>query len=274
MAEYLIEAQQLCCQVGRRYLLRDINWQVRQGEHYCVFGLNGCGKTTLLSVIAGFRQQTAGTVKVFGHAFDEHNVLRQRQRIGWVSSSFFDQYYQQEPALYIVLSGRTGGLGLDHTLTDKDVRQAKDLLAALGLTDKLYQPFGSMSKGERQNVLIARALLAEPEILILDEPCSGLDVIARERVLNTVRRLAASDRMTVIYVTHHTEEILDCFAHTLLLDNGQVYACGVTEELFTEARMRDFLKQPVTIAQRAGRIDLRADLADDLTGLLERGQGR
>lgn len=273
MAEYLIETDKLSCQVGRRYLLRDIDWQVKRGEHTCVFGLNGCGKTTLLSIIAGFRAQSAGTVRVFGEAYDRQNVLRLRQRIGWVSSSFFDQYYHQEPALYIVLSGKTGSLGLDYALTEADVKQAKALLTALGLADKMHQSFATMSKGERQNVLIARALIAEPEILILDEPCSGLDVLARERILGTVRHLAEAGKMSVIYVTHHTEEILDCFTQTLLLSRGEVYAAGATKALFTEEVLEDFFGQIVTITQRAGRMDLRAETFDDLTRLLERGKG-
>ena len=274
MAKRVIETEKLCCQIGRRQLLKDIDWRVEAGEHYSVFGLNGCGKTTLLSIIAGYRLPTSGTVRVLGEPFQEAAILAQRKRIGWVSSSFFDQYYTKEPALYIVLSGKTGGLGLDHALTEADVKQAKALLAAFGLAAQTHQPYVSMSKGERQNVLIARALLAEPELLILDEPCSGLDVLARERVLGTVEKLARSQSMTVIYVTHHTEEILEVFEHTLLMANGRVYACGATEELFTESVIGDFLKQPVKITRKAGRIYLSADIADDLTGLLERGRSR
>ena len=254
MTDYMIETAQLCCRIGRRYLLRDVNWQVERGQHYCVFGLNGCGKTTLLSVSAGFRSPTSGSVRVWGEAFTNDNILRQRQRIGWVSSSFFDKYYQKESALAIVLSGRTGSLGLDFSVTEQDVKRAKALLAALGLTEQMYQPFESMSKGERQNVLIARALLTEPELLVLDEPCSGLDVLARERTLATVRMLAESGQMTVIYVTHHTEEILDIFQDTLLLADGQVYACGKTAELFAEATLERFFRQPVQVDVSAGRL--------------------
>lgn len=236
----IIETEKLCCRTGQRYLIGDISWRVAQGEHWCVFGMNGCGKTTLLSTIAGFKQPTGGVLRVFGEAYSAENVLAHRRRIGWVSSSFFDQYYHKESALSIVLSGKTGGFGLDETITAQDIKRAKALLSELRLAERINHPFGLLSKGERQNVLLARALLASPDILILDEPCSGLDVIAREYVLGMVQELAANTDITVIYVTHYTEEILDIFQHTLLLKNGRVYAQGRTEELFTQERLSRF----------------------------------
>ena len=269
----IIETEKLCCRTGQRYLIGDISWQVAQGEHWCVFGMNGCGKTTLLSTIAGFKQPTGGVLRVFGEAYSAENVLAHRRRIGWVSSSFFDQYYHKESALSIVLSGRTGGFGLDETITDQDIKRAKALLSELRLAERINHPFGLLSKGERQNVLLARALLASPDILILDEPCSGLDVIAREYVLGMVQELAANTDITVIYVTHYTEEILDIFQHTLLLKNGRVYAQGRTEELFTQERLSDFLDHPVVVQRDGrGRVQVSAEVHSRLRDLVKEVQ--
>lgn len=269
----IIETEKLCCRTGQRYLIGDISWQVAQGEHWCVFGMNGCGKTTLLSTIAGFKQPTGGVLRVFGEAYSAENVLAHRRRIGWVSSSFFDQYYHKESALSIVLSGKTGGFGLDETITAQDIKRAKALLSELRLAERINHPFGLLSKGERQNVLLARALLASPDILILDEPCSGLDIIAREYVLGMVQELAANTDITVIYVTHYTEEILDIFQHTLLLKNGRVYAQGRTEELFTQERLSDFLDHPVVVQRDGrGRVQVSAEVHSRLRDLVKEVQ--
>ena len=158
----IIAVKDLCIQAGNRYLLRNINWEVKEGEQWVVFGLNGSGKTTLLSVIAGFKEPTSGEVKVFGEPYSNDNLLSSRRRIGWVSSSFFDKYYTRESALNIVLSGLSGTLGIDRCVTDEDVLKAKALLAEWHFGDRIDMPFSVLSKGERQNILIARALIAEP----------------------------------------------------------------------------------------------------------------
>lgn len=247
MAEIIIETEKLCCQSGQRYLLQDINWKVERGQHWCVFGMNGCGKTTLLSILAGYKAETSGTVKLFGDTFTNENVLTQRKRIGFVSSSFFDRYYRNETPLHIVLSGKTGGFGLDFTIDDNDVKTAKRLLCNLGLAGKIYRPFSTMSKGERQNVLLARALLTKPEILILDEPCSGLDVVARETVLHIVEQIANESACTMIYVTHYLEEVLPIFRNSLFLRDGITYAAGATEALFTSSCLSDFLRKSTEV---------------------------
>jgi len=252
MKEYVVETNNLCCRSGNRYLVQDITWQVEKGQHWCVFGLNGCGKTTLLSMIAGYKTVSSGNVKVLGETFCNENILAQRKRIGWVSSSFFDRYFQKEAALDIVLSGKTGHLGLDFSVEDQDVKKAKQLLAEFGLEDKMRRPFSTMSKGERQNVLLARALLTSPEILILDEPCSGLDVLAREKVLQLVEYLATQSKMTLIYVTHYFEEILPVFERSLLLRDGKIFAGGLTHELFTSECLSDFFNYKVSVQSVMG----------------------
>ena len=249
MCEYVIEIKNLELKSGDTYLLKDINWNVKKGEHWIIFGMNGSGKTTLLSILAGFRYKSSGTVKFFGQEFDENNILKIRQQIGWVSSSFFDQIYKNESVLDIVLSGKFGTVGLDYGLVDEDYKLATKLLQNFGISDKAPVPFKFLSKGERQNVLIARAFMGQPSILLLDEPCSGLDIVAREKFLQTVTDLAETNKTTILYVTHYTEEILTTvFRKALLLRDGLCYAQGDTEALFCSAMMSDFLRYDVSVA--------------------------
>ena len=237
MLDSLIETKQLTVKAGHRLLLDGIDWAVRPGEQWVVFGSNGSGKTTLLSAVAGFRRYSSGAISLFGEPLGASNILENRKRIGWVSSSFFDNYYRSESSMEIVLSSKTGSLGLDFSIDEHDIGNALSWLARFGIADKRDMPFSSLSKGQRQSVLLARALFSNPDILVLDEPCSGLDVDARERVLDMVEDLVKTQGKTVIYVTHYPEEILDVFTHALLLKGGRTYASGLIADCFTSEIM-------------------------------------
>ena len=253
MSEAAFAVSGLSLKSGRRYLLQNITWRVPKGENWLVFGMNGCGKTTLLSILAGFKQPTAGRLTLLGETYSHENMLALRKRIGWVSGSFFEQKYTKESALDTVLSGKFGTLGLERGIRDEDIKRARDLLCQCHLAEKIEQPFHLMSKGERQNVLIARALLAQPDILLLDEPCTGLDILAREQLLFNLKEMAQQENLTIIYVTHHTEEILlEVFPKALLLKNGQVFAQGDTQTLFTSENLSAFLEASVLVTPRAG----------------------
>jgi iron complex transport system ATP-binding protein len=267
--EPIISLRELSYKVGSRYLVQDINWDVFPGEHWAVFGMNGSGKTTLLTILAGFRPLTHGSLKVFGQPYTNENVLEFRKRIGLVSSSFFDRYYSKESALDIVLSGKFGTLGVRYEISDEDVVKAKKLLTELHLQDKIDQSFDMMSRGERQNVLIARAMLTNPEILILDEPCTGLDVYAREHLLNTVRDLAENTDIAIVYVTHYTDEIIDVFDRCLLLRNGYCYTQGRTGEIFNTESLSDFLRYPVKVSKAADeKINVNMDIKSNVRDLM------
>ena len=249
----VIEASGLSCLSGSQYLLKDITWNVQDGERWVVFGRNGCGKTTLLSTIAGYQKYSEGTLKVLGMEYRSDNILSIRKQIGWISSSFFDKNYRNESVLDIVLSSVFGTLGLDFHIEDGQIIRAKQLLSNLGLKPKMNAPFHLLSKGERQHVLIARAFLTEPKLLILDEPCTGLDVLAREQFLYTIERLAEDTKMTMIYVTHYPEEVLPVFDKCLLLRYGAMYHSGNTETLFSDTVMSDFLNYPIHVEQTDAR---------------------
>lgn len=243
----MIKAQNLCCQSGKHYLLKDISWEVRQGEHWVVFGLNGSGKTTLLSAIAGYKQPTEGTLEVFGQQYGDDTIFDLSKQIGWVSASFFDKYYTGETVLYIVLSGMFGTLGISDTVTDADVCRAKKLMQQWHIAHKCDMPFSMLSKGEQQNVLIARAMMGNPKILVLDEPGTGLDVLAREQMMQYVRQLAETTDITIIYVTHYPEEIQNCFTKCLMMQNGMVIAKGSVDELFESATLSRLLQCKVMV---------------------------
>lgn len=258
MMEPIIQVENLCCQSGNRYLLRDITWQVNRGEHWVVFGLNGSGKTTLLSIIAGYKMATEGSLRVFGQPYTAQNILEIRKKIGWVSSSYFDNYYTKESALSIVLSGLCGTLGIDSTVTFDDYIRAKELLREWNLDRKFDLPFSTMSKGERQNVLIARALIASPEILVLDEPGTGLDVVAREQLLRKISKLAENQNMTIIYVTHYPEEILPVFDHCIILQQGRIVDQGEITDVMASERLSKALNADIIMQyMQDGRMDLR-----------------
>jgi len=247
----IIKTNELCYKSGRRFLINHINWEVKEGEHWLVFGMNGSGKTTLLSMIAGYKSPTSGTLEVLGKQYDKENIFALRKEIGWVSSSFFDKYYANETALRIVLSGLFGTFNIDYDVTDADVRRAKALLRELRMEGKMNRPFNSMSKGERQNVLIARALITQPKVLVLDEPGTGLDIRAREHMMNTVRALAESKKVTIIYVTHYPEEVQPFMNKTMLLKNGRAFAKGDTESVLTSENLSILLDETVHVVQNA-----------------------
>ena len=266
--ETLIEVKNLYCVHGNRYTLTNINWEVKRGENWLVFGLNGSGKTTLLSILAGFTEASSGTVKVFGEEYDKANTLELRKKIGWVSSSFFDRYYHNESALNIVLSGLFGTLGVSGIVTDDQMKKALNLMQELHLGKKINRIFSTMSKGERQNVMIARALISNPEILILDEPANGLDVLAREYMLETVTKLSKERNITVLYVTHYVEEILPIFMNAMMLKEGKIETMGKTEDIFTTEHLSEYFSHDIEILKNEDRYVAKLKAESKITELM------
>ncbi len=275
-SETIIEVKNLSCKIGHKYLLNNVSWNVKAGEHWVVFGMNGSGKTTLLSIIAGFRHHTAGEVSVFGETLNNDNILDVRRKIGWVSASFFDKYYSKEAVMDIVLSGKFGCLGIEEGITLDDRKLAKQLLVELGLEHCCDHAFDMLSKGERQNVLIARALLSKPQILILDEPCTGLDIYNREYLFQTLEQLTEKGNLTIIYVTHYLEEIVPMFDQCLLLKDGVVFAQGAVDSLFTDQTISKFLNYAAVIEKDAdNRMMIKMNnVASQLANILFQGEVR
>ncbi|WP_077213415.1 ABC transporter ATP-binding protein [Bacillus dakarensis] len=230
-------------------ILKDINWNVEKGEHWVLFGLNGAGKTAILNLLNGYHFPSSGVVKVLGKEFGKVDLREHvRRKIGLVSSSLQEKLYKTDSAYEIVLSGAFTSIGLYDTPTDEMRQKAVSLLESLGALHYADRNYETLSQGEKQRVLIARALMNDPEILILDEPTNGLDFIAREKLLETIERIANTSKApTLLYVTHHLEEILPIFKKTLLLKNGEVFAAGDTSEMISEGILSKFFELEVEV---------------------------
>ena len=236
----LLKTENLGLKKGSKYILKDINWEIQSGDNWVLFCFIGCGKTTLLSILAGYQSGNEGYNCLFDEKVDKNNFLQLRKRIGFVSSSFFDRYLKKELVTDIVLAGKFGTLGIAGEIADEDIQKAKSLSRMLGIEKKMRYPYDCLSKGQQQRVLIARAMMNEPEILLLDEPCSGLDMIARETFLHNIQDLAERNRMAIVYVTHHTEEILPFFNKAALMKDGELVEKGELEEVFSQEILEKF----------------------------------
>lgn len=245
-------------------ILQHIDWQVRPGEHWTIAGLNGSGKTTLLNMINGYIWPTYGTISVLGKPFGTVDLRQLRRSIGWVSSHLQEQLPGGETGLRIVLSGKFASHGLYEQPTEDDVARAYGIMDELGCRHVADRPYRTCSQGEKQRLLIARALMASPALLILDEPCNGLDLFAREQLLQSITRLGGqvnyrsgkqgnSTSPTLLYVTHYLEEIMPIFRHTLLLREGQVFFAGPTQEALQTERLQQFFGVSVEVTWRDGR---------------------
>jgi iron complex transport system ATP-binding protein len=250
----ILNAQSVSLKRNKETILNQVNWQINDGEHWCLMGLNGSGKTTLLNMINGYLWPTEGQMTVLDQVFGKSDLRELRKRIGWVSSSFQEKLHSDNSALQIVLSGAFASIGLYDQPGENEIEKATDLLLDFGCGSYMERPYQSLSQGERQKVLIARALMADPELLILDEPCTGLDIFAREHLLNAIQKVAEQDGgPTLIYVTHHVEEILPCFTHTLLLKKGEVYQSGPSSEVLTTETLTEFFGTPLKVEEKSAR---------------------
>jgi len=239
---------------GRRQILFDVQWRIRRGEHWAILGANGSGKTTLLSVVTGYLWASRGQVTVLGGRFGRVDLRQLRRHVGLVSSAIDRMIQRRHTARQIVLSGAFASTGLWDEATADQRRYADELLTRMRCTSLADQPFGTLSLGEQQRVLIARALMPRPRLLLLDEPCAGLDLPGRELLLRTVDDLAAdSGGCTLVLVTHHIEEITPRFTHVLVLKDGRALAAGPKADVLTAATLRAAFDLPIELDNRHGR---------------------
>jgi iron complex transport system ATP-binding protein len=241
-----------------KWILQNVNWNIEKGEHWVLFGLNGAGKTAILNMLNAEYFPTKGKVTVLGKEFGKTYLGEKlRRQIGFVSSSVQQKLYPIDNAFEIVLSGGFASIGLYETPTDEMREKAISLLRDMGCINYANRNYETLSQGEKQRVLIARALMADPPLLILDEPANGLDFIAREHLLESIDKIAKHPNApTILYVTHHVEEILPVFNKTLLLKAGQVFAAGKTEEMISSETLTQFFDLPVEVSWKYGRPSL------------------
>jgi iron complex transport system ATP-binding protein len=241
-------------------VLAGVGWRVEAGQRWAVLGPNGAGKTTLLRLASGYVHPTRGTVEVLGQRLGRVDVRALRLRIGVVSASVARMLFPRLTAREVVVSARHGALEpWWHTYSDADQAKASSLLSAAGFGPIAGRPFGVLSEGERQQVLLARTLMADPELLLLDEPCAGLDVAGRERLLARISSLGGSSpELPIVMVTHHVEEIPSGFTHVLLLRAGRVMTAGPVREALSSASLSECFGMGLVLGGEAGRWTCRA----------------
>jgi iron complex transport system ATP-binding protein len=245
--------------VDRDALILDaVDWRVDAGQHWVILGANGSGKTSLLSVLTGYLAPTAGTISVLGETYGRADWRELRTRIGLVSSSIRQLMPPHESALNAVASGKRAMIGLWGEVGEADSSRAAEILCEVEAAYLSERPWRFLSQGERQRVLIGRALMADPQLLVLDEPCAGLDPVARENFLAFIERLLGrpGSAPTLVLVTHHVEEIVAGFSHVLVLRAGEVLAAGSRESVMTSAILSRAFDAPVRLGADGGRYSL------------------
>ena len=240
---------------GRKLLLDDVNLRIEDGQRWVVLGPNGAGKTTLLQIASARLFPTAGQVQVLDETLGGVDVFELRPRIGLCSNAVAHTLPARESALNVVVTAAYGVTGRWREEYEKlDERRAFDLLNAWGVGTVFDRPFATLSEGERKRVQIARALMTDPELLLLDEPGAGLDLAGREALVARTSELVQDpDAPATVLVTHHLEEIPPGFTHVLLLRDGKVVSAGPIDKTLTSETLSATFDVPLDLTERDGR---------------------
>ncbi|MDR1187778.1 MAG: ABC transporter ATP-binding protein [Bifidobacteriaceae bacterium] len=239
---------------GPKTILDGIDWSVREGQHWVMLGPNGAGKTTVLQIAATRLFPTSGRARVLGQRLGRVDVFELRGRVGFASAALAGRIPPGEKVSDAVVTGAYGITGRWREAYEAgDERRASDLMAAFDVLDLAERTFGTLSEGERKRVQIARALMADPEVLLLDEPSAGLDLGGREQLVAALAELASDPRSPVmILVTHHLEEIPPGFTHAALMAKGRITAAGEMAATLTDENLTEAFDMPLRVTT-AGR---------------------
>jgi len=239
---------------SHRRILDDINWHISRGESWILFGRNGSGKTKLLEIITGYLYPSEGEVTRFGCGHIGSDIRELRKKIGYVSSVLREKFNRDERLIDTVLSGLYASIGLYRKPSVEDIRKARGLLAETNLTGRENDIIGHLSDGEKQKVLMLRALINDPDILILDEPATGLDIGAREDFLDSLKNIMKGRGHSLIYVTHHVEEITPIFNRIFVIDDGKSFFNGTIEEAIEKNIFTTLFRRKIEVFRRGGRL--------------------
>jgi iron complex transport system ATP-binding protein len=243
---------------GGSTLIDRVSWRIEQRGHAVLLGANGSGKTTLLKVLTGYEWPTAGRVRVLDYAFGACDLRTIRRHIGWASSAMEHRFLPNERARDVVGTGFDAALGLYRALSREERRRCDEMLTHVGVGAIVDRAFGLLSQGEQKRVLLARALVLEPALLVLDEPCAGLDPAARADFLDDLGRLAArGDGPTVLLVTHHLEEIRPWIREALVLREGRAIKQGRATDVITAPVMSEAFGRPCRVVRDDEEMHLR-----------------
>jgi iron complex transport system ATP-binding protein len=234
----VLTVRQLSVYRGATHILDDLEWQIVRGERWVILGANGSGKTSLLAVLTGYLNASTGEITVLGNRYGASDWRELRKKIGIVSSHLGQRIPEAEPARDTVISGKYAMIDYWGKISKSDRLAATEILREVEAEHLVARPWSVLSQGERQRIMIGRALMARPALLILDEPCAGLDPLARDHFLGFLERLGGQRRApSLILVTHHVEEILPMVTHALLLKRGRVHAAGPIEKVLTSSNL-------------------------------------
>jgi iron complex transport system ATP-binding protein len=249
---------------GRTTLLAEVDWSVELDERWVILGANGAGKTTLLKLAAAELHPSTGTVDVLGERLGRVDVFELRPRIGFCSAALLARVPAEEIVLDVVVSAGYAVLGRWREAYDQlDTGRATELCAALGIAHLTGREFGTLSEGERKRTMIARALMTDPELLLLDEPAAGLDLGGREDLVTRLSELARdADAPATILVTHHVEEIPPGFTHLLLISEGGVVAQGLLDDVLTSENLSATFGQDLELRRIGDRYFARRRASD------------
>ncbi len=226
----MISLQHLSLIRGNRHILNDVSIEMKPGENWVILGRNGSGKTTLLEMMTGYMFPSSGRVEVLGQVYGQCDVREVRKSIGYISQSLLEKLTLSDPVWEVVATGAYAFLRFYQDIPEEAKSLAYSLLNEMDFGRLAELPLGTLSQGERKKVMLARSLMSNPKILIMDEPCAGLDLYEREKMLHEIDRLRQRN-ITVVYVTHHVEEILPLFTHVALIKDGRLMAAGLKDEV-------------------------------------------
>ena len=253
----IIELQDIAFRRNKRRILDGVSWMIERGQHWALLGANGSGKTTLLKILTGYEWPTEGRVVVLGNRYGACDLRAHRKAIGWVSAALEHRIPGEDSALDVAASGIEASLGLYRPFEAEEMDRARAALAEVGGEGLATQAFSTLSQGEQQRTLIARALVNRPKLLVLDEPCAGLDPAARDAFLDVLQTLAESpDAPTLLLVSHHIEEIGPWITHVHTLKEGKTLAQGTVSDVLTSAVLQKALSCPCEVIRENGRFRL------------------
>lgn len=242
-----------------KLLLDSVNWTINEGEHWIIIGPNGAGKTTLMQLLGAQSHPSRGTVELLGETLGAVDLAELRPRIGMTSTTIAERLPANETVENVVLSAAYAVTGRwNEEYSEEDQAQADSMISELGITHLKARIFGTLSEGEKKRVLIARALMTDPELVLLDEPASGLDLGAREDLVAALESLTSDPYgPSMVMVTHHVEDIAEGFTHAMLLSHGKIVAAGEIGQTLTSENVSQAFGQRLEIISSFGRYTAR-----------------
>lgn len=239
-------------------ILENISWKIHKGEHWVILGPNGSGKSTLLGSLTGYITPSSGEMTVLDQTYGQSDWQELRKKVGIVSTVIHSMIHPDESALHLVLSGQEAMINYWGKIPDKILQKAKKILKQMNTLHLAERSWIQLSQGERQRILIGRALMAHYQILILDEPCAGMDLVAKEHFLHFLDELIHQKNFpTLLLVTHHVEEISPSFKNILVLSQGKVLASGRKEKILNSPLLSKAFKSKIKVEKKSGRYQAR-----------------